>query len=1287
MKRKVLFLAVMLLCGVVGQIFAQRPNVPHTNFSTMKGEVTDPRDGKKYAYKQYGDFYWFMQNLNWDGYDGKDLSTKGTVGHWGSQDPDGSKFGRFYKTKAVANICPPGWESPSHGSYKDLINTIASEYPGVAIRLHNSDGWTVYDAMQYLRAGGLKNEHADGVWEEVTGTADPMSDQIQFNLLPSGGFNGTDYIAGQEVGKKTYLMMDGDDRYQNNYPVDNAANGVNALRHIRGGNTYGMVRCIAPALEGGTSIITPYNETVEVKQIVSEEMERERMAQNMKKFDKVLTGFYIAKGKKIEVDVQEIQTSADGASVQLVIGTPALLDSENTENTQAVKTVNLNLGINTIDADQHFGGMIYIRYVAQNNNPQGKAKVTFTSNSQHQRAPYYVYGTTTNSEFITMLKNYPTPEVMFSTDHAVVVASRSAVLANSLKLDKDLWLKDIDKLLEIEDEISGLDDTDSNPIHHRLKAGEIRHLLVQTTADASPNASDERTAYPNPSTFLDYIIMPSRPGTGSWTMGHEIGHQHQQGAYLIPQAGESTVNIYSIKVASFFDKGGQPYIRTPQTKIENNISKYLALPDSERLYEMKDSELEAIAGINRDEVRMVPWEQMFYIFGDQYYKNLHRITREEKRIGGGNDEKKAYLITRASLISGYDMRGFFDAWGIKVEEAYYQKQIDQTITNAGLPKPPRAEELATVGGEKFYNGDYAGWLPLTMTGITSSQPDVTDEAPADRLASKNKYCDYSSQTGTITDPRDGKEYPFKKIGYYDWFMTNLDWDGYDGKDPSTKGTSGIYAAIDPDGKVYGRYYATYANHQERENRDDPEKWCPTGWKYATESDFKQLMEDIKTEYNLSSISESVKCMKCGGDRDDVADGLWAKGAAESNTTLAAQVGINILPAGVAVEKTGAFETADSDGLKASFVNNGWYHNIFMSGSNQMTSANRNFIHHGSVRCVRLTASMKTQEITFQPLEQVQHSQEDFEPRATASSGLSVSYSSSNTNVATIIDGKISVVAPGTTIITASQDGNNEYHKAVSVSRSLTVIPTVINEDDVVLTINGAENISHKDVYEMPCGANEQTVQITVNVPKGVTVSPSNTLTKTYDAPGNYTVDFQLKSGDDVVDMSVKVLVPFIFDRLIHTKWNHVYIVNNNSATNGGYNFTQYAWYKNGAKVGDGQYYNAKDSEAALYRVELVTDKGEFFATCPVTLTPNTMKVTLSTNQASAGSTIYLDSSLMPSEFFNKSTVSITNMSGNVISGQSIKNEITPLVLPQTKGLYIINVKSEMLEEGFKVIVK
>ena len=64
---------------------------------------------------------------------------------------------------------------------------------------------------------------------------------------------------------------------------------------------------------------------------------------------------------------------------------------------------------------------------------------------------------------------------------------------------------------------------------------------------------------------------------------------------------------------------------------------------------------------------------------------------------------------------------------------------------------------------------------------------------------------------------------------------------------------------------------------------------------------------------------------------------------------------------------------------------------------------------------------------------------DYTPTAVASTGLPVSFSSSNPSVATIIGGRIHMLTAGNSVITAAQAGNNAYNTA-SATQVLTVLP-------------------------------------------------------------------------------------------------------------------------------------------------------------------------------------------------------------------------------------------------------
>jgi len=92
---------------------------------------------------------------------------------------------------------------------------------------------------------------------------------------------------------------------------------------------------------------------------------------------------------------------------------------------------------------------------------------------------------------------------------------------------------------------------------------------------------------------------------------------------------------------------------------------------------------------------------------------------------------------------------------------------------------------------------------------------------------------------------------------------------------------------------------------------------------------------------------------------------------------------------------------------------------------------------------QLTGSLELQSITFPAIPAKVTGIADFSAGATASSGLAVSLTSSNTDVATIVNGNIHIVGVGTSIITASQAGNASFDPADNVTQTLTVTAPVI----------------------------------------------------------------------------------------------------------------------------------------------------------------------------------------------------------------------------------------------------
>lgn len=86
----------------------------------------------------------------------------------------------------------------------------------------------------------------------------------------------------------------------------------------------------------------------------------------------------------------------------------------------------------------------------------------------------------------------------------------------------------------------------------------------------------------------------------------------------------------------------------------------------------------------------------------------------------------------------------------------------------------------------------------------------------------------------------------------------------------------------------------------------------------------------------------------------------------------------------------------------------------------------------------LTVGKAGQTITFNALAGKNVNAAPFALTATTTSGLPIAYSSSNTSVATVSGNTVTIVGAGTTTITASQAGNNNYNVATPVPQDLVV---------------------------------------------------------------------------------------------------------------------------------------------------------------------------------------------------------------------------------------------------------
>jgi hypothetical protein len=175
-----------------------------------------------------------------------------------------------------------------------------------------------------------------------------------------------------------------------------------------------------------------------------------------------------------------------------------------------------------------------------------------------------------------------------------------------------------------------------------------------------------------------------------------------------------------------------------------------------------------------------------------------------------------------------------------------------------------------------------------------------------------------------------------------------------------------------------------------------------------------------------------------------------------------------------------------------------------------TADNYDIIHVNGMLTV---TPLPAQVITFATLPGKKYGDVNFKPGASASSGLAVSYTSSNPAVATIVGDSIHITGAGTTQITATQQGNALTAPATAVSRTLTVQKATLNIRADNKSKNEGEANPPFTVTYTGFVNNEETGVLT-SQPTVTTTATAISLAGTYGlvaqgaASNNYTIQYQ-----------------------------------------------------------------------------------------------------------------------------------------------------------------------------------
>lgn len=372
-----------------------------------------------------------------------------------------------------------------------------------------------------------------------------------------------------------------------------------------------------------------------------------------------VTGLYAPPGATLTVNVEG--EPASSSNLQLLVGTYSRYNNGGRDPAFFA----LKKDINTFVVG-NFGGLVYVQYTVNGKPDSTKLHpINVTFQQGFVRTPSYVLGKTTKEDWKKQLSILTsTPDVVMQSKRAFMVFSR----ANALQWqddDQDLVLNTADQILDAEDAISGLDG--SSETHWR----NLNQFLLTQAEDGWMYATNFRTAYSaNAAQFaFTTLITGKAPNSGdAWGIWHELGHLHQQ-PWTWGAVGEVTVNIYSL--AAERSLGVIP-VRLVSDKVWPKITTYLNNEATNKNFNADGVDLF---------VRLGMFQQLWLAYGDNFYQQLHRQTREEKPQLNNDAAKMRYFMLKACTISGKNLTVFFKKWGIQADAVYSE------IAALNLPAP------------------------------------------------------------------------------------------------------------------------------------------------------------------------------------------------------------------------------------------------------------------------------------------------------------------------------------------------------------------------------------------------------------------------------------------------------------------------------------------------------------------------------------------------------------------------------------------------------------------------
>ncbi|PHH73342.1 hypothetical protein CDD80_3885 [Ophiocordyceps camponoti-rufipedis] len=430
----------------------------------------------------------------------------------------------------------------------------------------------------------------------------------------------------------------------------------------------------------------PHPSAIKVKALPRATDEARRLRQWFQWADFEPTGFYLRPQKPLQIII--LGGSATGSRPDLLIGTPGLVNARRRSDNslmgqQQIKP--LQFGVNSITCP--VGGIMYIRYTfPKGKKPPPDITVVLYGDKAAQPFPLFRQGTTTDEQWNKMLRVTTVPYAELSGQRVIVTGlAEDAQKYARLGQKQDELLEAYESIISAQDRISGLF---RHGVSAQHRPSPLRPMVMQTSNGRNAHAWHLRAALPARE-HQDIWWKPSVEN--SWQLWHELGHQRQHiFTWSWPQVQESTVNIYALASRRMWPQRASEHGSSGEW---DTARRYLA----ERTVDFDHA---------NHFVQLAMFDQLRQVFGDDFYHQLHALSRQSptKRKP---QEKKHFFMTRAALVAQQDLSDYFERWGLEPDVATLswmrvlpEPWWDYTLTPAFVPVSEATRAKWRLQGEE-----------------------------------------------------------------------------------------------------------------------------------------------------------------------------------------------------------------------------------------------------------------------------------------------------------------------------------------------------------------------------------------------------------------------------------------------------------------------------------------------------------------------------------------------------------------------------------------------------------